>query len=79
VGTDIEEYPLFFLPIPKRQRQKKYPFAKMQVGQSFVVTKDDLNKQSFDNLCYRWSKNTGKSFSCCTLIKNKSIQIMRIK
>jgi hypothetical protein len=51
------------LPTTTRGRRARYPFADMQVGDSFLVTGDKSTTESARSAAYAHTRRNGKAFS----------------
>jgi len=55
------------IPIPTSQRgaKEKYPFSKLEVGQSFLVDEEGVKLQNVRTACtYAQKRMEGKKFIC---------------
>jgi len=64
------------IPIPEiKERASKYPFAQMEVGDSFLV-KDKRIKQNVESMMYYHSKKWNKRFTLRTV--SEGVRVWRV-
>lgn len=63
------------VPIPQQRKRYSYPYAQLQVGESFLVT--GMKMQSLSNMNLRNGKSLGRRFVCRK--EGDGIRIWRIE